>query len=146
MKVQTFLFCDDVRQEINGKFILIGVYESGILFPEKTKFPVRLPSLGFFCRFMLEPGDKQFDEVEFKFSLDGKPILSVKGAIAVKDFSVPISVYRTNPGVVFPNEGQLEFEINLKLKSELVGNLKPGSISIKKIDPKTLLGSGERNG
>lgn len=146
MKVQSFLFCDDVRQETNGKFILIGVYESGILFSEKTKFPVRLPSLGFFCRFMLESGDQQFDEVEFNFYLNEKAILSAKGAIVVKDFSIPISVYKTTPGVVFPSEGKLEFEINLKLKNVLVGTIKPGAISIQKVTSQALLGTGEKNG
>jgi len=39
------LVCEDVRQEINGKFIILGLYTPDIVFPQ---IPTTLPSLTFF--------------------------------------------------------------------------------------------------
>lgn len=39
------LMCDDVRQEINGKFLLIGVYTPNISVPQ---LPFLMPTLTFF--------------------------------------------------------------------------------------------------
>lgn len=37
------IFCDDIRQESNGKFLLIGVYQGVILM--NVAFPVKIPRL-----------------------------------------------------------------------------------------------------
>ncbi len=39
------LVCDEVRQEVTGKFLIIGVYTGGIVVPQ---IPFMLPSLTFF--------------------------------------------------------------------------------------------------
>jgi Family of unknown function (DUF6941) len=41
-KVRSVIFCDDVRQEVTGKEILIGVYNYIILYPQ---FPAFVPRL-----------------------------------------------------------------------------------------------------
>jgi hypothetical protein len=41
----TTLFCDDIRQEADGKFIFIGVYGSAMLV--RVPFPVTLPKFAF---------------------------------------------------------------------------------------------------
>ena len=40
-KVRFVLPCDDIRQEMNGKFILIGLYSEAFV-PERLPTPVRL--------------------------------------------------------------------------------------------------------
>lgn len=41
MKLHNLTVCDQVRQEINGKFLLIGVYTNGIVLPQiPTTFPL----------------------------------------------------------------------------------------------------------
>jgi len=131
MKLLSFLFCDDVRMEANGKLILVGVYDSGIVFPANTKFPAGVPALAFFCRFQLEGDDRHFDEVEVKFHLNGKAIMSLKAAVAVKDFKLPISIFRSMSGFQLPSTGNLEFEMVLSSKGEVVGDIKPGSMPIQ---------------
>jgi hypothetical protein len=37
------LFADDIRMEIGGKSSLMGIYQSDIVFPDTTKFPIILP-------------------------------------------------------------------------------------------------------
>lgn len=37
------IFCDDIRQESNGKFLLVGVYQGVILM--NVAFPVKIPRL-----------------------------------------------------------------------------------------------------
>lgn len=60
-KVVSFLLCEDVRREMNGKETLIGVYSRDIIVKE---FPVRLAQL--VIRIVLEI-EKNFDE--FKLSI-----------------------------------------------------------------------------
>jgi len=45
IKEKYTIICDEVRQEINGKFIIIGVYQGTITIPQ---IPFILPSLTFF--------------------------------------------------------------------------------------------------
>jgi len=45
IKEKYTIICDEVRQEINGKFIIIGVYQGTITIPQ---IPFVLPSLTFF--------------------------------------------------------------------------------------------------
>ena len=40
------LLCDEIRQEINGKYIVLGLYTPDIVIPG---VPFVLPSLSFFC-------------------------------------------------------------------------------------------------
>lgn len=56
------IFCDDIRVELNGKQILIGVYTGDIL---TTQFPVML-HLSVWCRVTGLPAGKH----SFEFSLD----------------------------------------------------------------------------
>lgn len=37
------LFCDDFRQEIGGKYSIMGVYQSDIIFPQSLSFPLIVP-------------------------------------------------------------------------------------------------------
>ena len=60
------LFCDDIRQEIGGKFSYIGVYSGGLFVPT---FPITLPKL---CLAMsaVTPADKPFQKLSFRVLKD----------------------------------------------------------------------------
>ncbi len=49
------LFCDDVRQEVNGKFIFIGVYTGEMIYG--GDFPVVIPQLFACVTYIERPGD-----------------------------------------------------------------------------------------
>lgn len=130
MKIQSFLFCDDVRFELNQKIILVGIYDAGILIPPKTKFPTILPTLGFFCRLQLDHEDRPFDEVEYRFLLDDKDLGGGRGRVSVKDFLKPITITRTVPGLVLPEVGDLKLGLTFRQKGEIVSKTIAGSITV----------------
>ena len=51
------LVCDEVRQENNGKLIVIGLYTDKMAVPQ---IPFQLPALSFLYTFDADPGDSQF--------------------------------------------------------------------------------------
>jgi hypothetical protein len=94
IKEQYTIICDEVRQEINGKFILIGVYQKVITIPQ---IPFTLPSLTFYQ--VLEsdrPGVWQ-SRMKLQHLESGKNIFEAMGAV---------NFQRPGPGVSalrFPN-------------------------------------------
>lgn len=81
LHLKTALLCDDIRQEDNGKFMIIGVYTPNMTVPQ---IPFVLPSLSFFLLFDAdEPG-----EHAFKFNLNhletGRSLVEGMGQIGVK--------------------------------------------------------------
>ena len=46
-KLIDLILCDEIRREDNGKLLVIGMYLGAILVP---RFPFRMPSLAFFCK------------------------------------------------------------------------------------------------
>lgn len=56
-RVRSVIICDDARQEINGKEILIGVYNDSIIF---NQFPARWPRLLFRISISVSRKDFQF--------------------------------------------------------------------------------------
>lgn len=60
----SLIVCDDVRQEINGKLILIGVYTGDIVV---SALPVTLTQLHFFIEIRMDSGDiLRFAKVEIR--------------------------------------------------------------------------------
>jgi hypothetical protein len=49
------VFCDDIRQEANGKRLFVGVYGT-TMFVRVSEFPVILPTLAFHVTYVDEPG------------------------------------------------------------------------------------------
>lgn len=69
LNIDYVLVCDDIRQEGNGKHLLIGVYSSAIIVPD---FPARI-TLAFFLRCTAnQTGSFPF---EMRFMFDGGPEL-----------------------------------------------------------------------
>ena len=80
--------------------------------------------LAFFCRFQIEKSDSEFDEFTIQFYLDDKPVLQGGGQIIVKDLSKPITL-TDRVLIPIPNPGKLKFELDLKLKGKIVGQIRP---------------------
>jgi hypothetical protein len=67
------LVCDDIRQENNGKFIILGLYTPDIIVP---MIPFALPSIGFFVAIRASE-DTTPGVVDFSFRLtQGDTVLS----------------------------------------------------------------------
>lgn len=61
------LFCDDIREEVNGKRTLVGMYNSAMIINDA--FPVALPRLALYISFIEEVG--AMGPVEIKLYLPG---------------------------------------------------------------------------
>lgn len=94
IKEKYTIVCDEVRQEVNGKFIIIGVYQGTITIPQ---IPFTLPSLTFFQSLESDrPGMWQV-RMKLQHLESGKNIFEGMGAV---------NFQRPGPGVSalrFPN-------------------------------------------
>lgn len=61
------IFCDDIREEVNGKRTLVGMYNSAMIINDA--FPVALPRLALYISFIEEVGATE--SVEIKIYLPG---------------------------------------------------------------------------
>lgn len=62
------LFCDDIRYEVGGKTTIIGIYQSDMLFPLETAFPITISRLSMLVRYYEFKGEMNGD-VTFKIFL-----------------------------------------------------------------------------
>lgn len=78
-KVLNVLLCDDIRQEANGKYIVIGIYSGDVLVPE---FPTQLV-FATYIEFVPERAGEQ----QFHFRLVGPdgPMAGVQGKFGVAE-------------------------------------------------------------
>jgi hypothetical protein len=123
MKLETVIFCEDIRHEINNKHSLIGMYNDRIVIkPGKEvksfNFPV-FTRLSCFCRFISEPEDSKVDEFEFSYLMPKMEPIVVSGPMKVnmghKYFTLTIA------GEGLPLQlGDIGYRIVLKSKNEIV--------------------------
>jgi hypothetical protein len=111
--LQSSLLCDDVRQERNGKFILIGLFD-GVGVPH---FPVVLPRICLVNRWC--SGEGGFTQRSRILKPDNTPLIEGK--------EVPVSLQdseATATTVEFFINVQLEVEGTYWIEVQLNGNLK----------------------
>lgn len=63
-------FCDDIRNEVDGKTTLVGCYGADMVFP--TPFPVLLPKLGLAVQFA-EKADSKSGPLKLEIFFPGDP-------------------------------------------------------------------------
>jgi hypothetical protein len=85
-KFSQVILCDDVRQETNGKYIIIGLFTSDILVNE---FPAYLPLRLLITYEMEEIGDQKLD---FLWFLDDKPLIEMEGGVRQETLGAPIVI------------------------------------------------------
>ncbi|MCK4738357.1 MAG: hypothetical protein KAT46_00270 [Deltaproteobacteria bacterium] len=102
------IFCDDVREEVNGKLSIIGTYGNGINF--SNPLPTILPKFILFTRVL--GGDGEFD-LTFKFhDPDGEDLLKERSPMHIKarpgimgNLIIGLSPFRVS------KQGEYSFEI-----------------------------------
>ena len=89
MKLDSVIFCEDIRNEINNKHTLVGIYTDRIILQadkpvEAVKFPA-LSRLSCYFRFLKEDSDSSVDTFEIKFMLPvpGVELPVVSGALKI---------------------------------------------------------------
>jgi hypothetical protein len=131
------LFCDDIRNEVDGKVTYVGVYNGGSMI-FASPFPAQIPKLGISITLALAP-EEETDysfEVYMPGDLEGAPSISFsspleKGA-APRDTSVDdprfaIKVQGVFSPVVIQKEGYIEVRAVKNNEYLRVGRLKVSS-------------------
>lgn len=107
MRVISALLCDDVRQEKNGKYILIGAYTGEILYP-------RFPAAGQFSAMCcLEVGEPSEASIQFRFKVDDEIVGDITGEVG-SDTPGRMWVALSLPPMSFPGACivSAEFRVN----------------------------------
>lgn len=94
------LFCDDIRQEVSGKHILIGVFGTDVV---PSRLPGNLP-IAFYLRvFGLTKGDHEFkftiqsETKDWKGEIEGKTTVLLDSVASIFPFG-PMPVHIRQPG------------------------------------------------
>lgn len=94
------LICDDIRKEVSGKDILIGVYSSDIVL---GSFPATIPFAIWIEIYVSEPGAAA---VEFRFGLAGREPITLKADLRLEK-SGHASIVLPSMQVLIEEEGEL---------------------------------------
>jgi hypothetical protein len=124
MKFIGIIFCDDIRQERNNKFSLMGVFNDRIILNTDNKQPeIKWPqpmNLAALLRFAIGKDDEQPDRFELEYILNKKSILKVANELNINligksEFQLVIN------GIGFPIEpGTLGISIKFYIKDKLI--------------------------
>lgn len=112
MKIQTFLVCDDIRNEIGNKHSLIGVYDERIIFnvtPDKKDSWPKTMKIGIFTKINIENDNPhsfifkmQYNEKEQQIGTG-----SINKATGTKDNKITIAIIHNN--FLFSQPGSIKF-------------------------------------
>lgn len=102
------LVCDDIRREINGKLILIGIYSDSIVV---GAFPAAL-KLRYYVEYLLKEGAQA--EVHFRISANGiSPIASIDASIEVEGAATVAALDLPPTTITFKEATTLELSFSL---------------------------------
>lgn len=101
------VLCDDVRQEINGKFILLGVYTPDLAVPQ---LPALIPALTFF----VVMNDDRPDQHQFRLTVQhletGQVVAQAMGGFQVPRPGMVALPLRVSP-IQFASAGAYTFSL-----------------------------------
>ncbi|OJF76817.1 MAG: hypothetical protein BKP49_04420 [Treponema sp. CETP13] len=120
MNVESFLLCDDIRNEIGGKKSLMGVYGDNIIFEVPENAADRWPKalrLGIFIKLSMDDDGIDYDYITFTLHTE---LNSIKNKIGegkidltknpTRNKSLSIAIMQERMRI--DDVGQLKFEIN----------------------------------
>ena len=103
------LVCDEVRQENNGKFIILGLYTPSMSIPQ---IPFTIPSLTFFMCFESDRPDQLQFTVRLTDLTNGQQVAQAMGVMTINKPGMGISLIRF-PNITFQNAGAYTFELRV---------------------------------
>ena len=93
MKIVSFIACEDVRREVDGKTTLVGIYEGLSVAPEALadgkKATIRFAT---HLRFLLEPEDVVPDDIQMLITYNGSSVVDGNAPVVVNDRDKPIQL------------------------------------------------------
>lgn len=110
------LMCDDIRQEMSGKLILIGVYMDKVAVPHT---PFSYPSLTFFQVFECDgPANLQF-RIRIEHLENGQLIAEGMGMMSVQKAGLGIAPVKLSP-IPFPAPGSYHLITSIENQEPII--------------------------
>jgi hypothetical protein len=104
------LVCDEVRQEINGKFIILGLYTPDIVVPQ---IPTTLPSLTFFqCLESDRPGHRSLT-LRLEHLETGRKLIEAHGGVFFQKPGLAVAPVKFG-NVQFQGAGLYSFVVEIE--------------------------------
>jgi len=143
VKINDFIICDDVRQEVGNKFSLMGIYDEDIKIqtqkPESLVWPLPI-NLAIFCRVTHESVDGSVDSFEFMAVQNNMEVAKIQGGVVLQSTEKAFPITVKMPGFPLLGEGTLKFRIKFGYKGKWVYNEeapKTINISVTKLPTNT---------
>lgn len=125
MKIQDFIFCDDVRTELGSKLSFMGVYNDRVILNvpagEKIEGPLPLV-LSLVLRVRFEENEPRPETFDFSYLIDGKKHFAVSDRLLAN--AEERSSNLIFPRIVFPvsDNHRIGFSLQLKRKGVVAMN------------------------
>jgi hypothetical protein len=134
MQICSFIVCDDIRREFNGKHMLIGVYDSLALTAPKGQsiiWPVIL-KLAFFIKVLDIDHDLQADAYEFIVKQEGQQIGIISGKASFTQSNPPdfVNLALINNALTLEKPSELDFVLKFIKDGEVTNELLPPSFKV----------------
>jgi hypothetical protein len=133
MKFLDAIFCDDIRQELNNKLSLMGLYNDRMVLNINNENKITWPqpiNLSALLRFSLDEKNEKPDSFEFEYILNNKNIVNINGELTLSNHDKSQFQLILN-GVGIPLEpGNLGFSIKLYSQKKLLLSKKNESVLI----------------
>jgi hypothetical protein len=123
---RSLLICEDFRQEVDLKQILISVY-AGVIITDVV--PILWPT--FVIRVELMPMKKTYEAVQLRIDKPNKTTLSVfdMSNVIISDTNYPAALFFKRTPIVFDMEGSYTVTLSMDSKPVDIGNF---SVAIRK--------------
>lgn len=123
MKFLDAIFCDDIRQEINNKLSLMGLYNDQMVLNSNNENEITWPqpiNLSALLRFSFENEKERPNSFEFEYWLNKKSIIKINGELNINANDKSQFQLIVN-GIGIPLEpGNLGFSIKLYSQKKLL--------------------------
>lgn len=128
MKLLDFIVCDDIRQEVNNKFTLAGIYDNitfNLAKSQTLNWPLKF-KLGFFIRILTTQKLIKADSCQIDFIYKNKTFFSPKvGPIKQLDKNKIIALVLNIGSFPLQGEGLISFKIKFFKANELIEEMTP---------------------
>ncbi|AHZ86429.1 hypothetical protein EP01_16025 [Bdellovibrio bacteriovorus] len=115
MKINNFIICDDIRDEVNRKTSLMGIYNGRISIRtadrSKLNFPLMMPMLSFYLNLSVDDGDQWPSACKLELLHSEHPPFDPVLAIKPSKDNVIIVKYRVAPFSLYEGDYIVRFSL-----------------------------------
>ncbi|MFH1652612.1 MAG: hypothetical protein ABIE74_00995 [Pseudomonadota bacterium] len=116
MKLDNYILCDDIRNELHNKFSLMGLYADRLIIKVPKALEVKWPKplrLAIYLRLIFNENDERPDSFCFTFQILGQKLKSIIGKVIMDEGKTMLNISLIAEGLPI-SPGKLGFELTLK--------------------------------